>query len=584
VLVALAGHPVPLLCEQANRLLNCFYDCTDWQLAEALPAAVGAVGDRFAPAALSAFEPAPGEGVLLLAACTVPGDKRVCAAPEVVVTAHAVARTRGVDAWESGAAAAPGGAPAPLRPRWGLWAAAVELGAFPQCGFYDWRFVVVGADGAPRPLPRAVAPAGVTTDAAAAAASLRSALLTSRAPGAAGGGGSAATLTLPAATLRPCASAATALTDAGAGARAGAGGGGGGFAAAGRVIVQAAGLARDKWHHSVIDYVPPKTQFGSEPDTSRGPRTFKDVAKALETLKLQRGVNAVYLCGAIDLDSGRCEVLRAGGGGSPSDGGGGGGGAASLDTARDIPLLPLVPLEQQLGGGSEATLSASGRGGGGGAREGGSFFSMGSFTSAGGSSGALSSPARGGGSGGGGFGAPPPPPQREPTTVFTKLPLNPLAVIDRRSANARMGGDEGFAALVQRAHAVGVGRVVVQFDAQVMARAHRRYAPLALRAVNPGSGLETRWHLASPGFSGAYRGAGGEPARGTSNNAGEAASTDHQKVATAPVMLNYRLVETWDAMVADGAALVSRFGLQGLYLTDAQSYPFTFELDPCVWK
>ncbi len=44
-------------------------------------------------------------------------------------------------------------------------------------------------------------------------------------------------------------------------------------------------------------------------------------------------------------------------------------------------------------------------------------------------------------------------------------------------------------------------------------------------------------------------------------------------------LLNYRKVEAWELLAAEARTLVSNFNLSGLYLPDAQSYPFIMSLD-----
>jgi hypothetical protein len=225
---------VPLICEQAVRLLNCFYDCVDWQLLAPLRATVATVGERFEVTALSRYVLAPGEAVLLVAACpnlSGGGKQRGEAhavhevAPEVVPEVLVTVRAARVEVGED---AAPGARGLAARR---LFRVSADMGVFPQCGFYDWRFVVMAPGGKPRLLPGALPDdllgrAGValpTPQPAAAEPSV----------GARGFG----PLDTPAGTAGfgrdPPPPPAPPLTQ-------------------GRFIVQPSGLDCDKWHHSVI--------------------------------------------------------------------------------------------------------------------------------------------------------------------------------------------------------------------------------------------------------------------------------------------------------------------------------------------
>jgi glycogen synthase len=127
---------------------------------------------------------------------------------------------------------------------------------------------------------------------------------------------------------------------------------------------------------------------------------------------------------------------------------------------------------------------------------------------------------------------------------------NPHAVVDRITPNRMLGGPAGLIHLVREAKALNM-RVALQCDAAISAsRPHRKYRDILARTldikgqavVHAGSdGLENQWE-------------------------------DQQ-------LLNYRRVETWDLLVSEAKTLVQNFGIGGLYLPDAQSYPFIMALD-----
>lgn len=127
---------------------------------------------------------------------------------------------------------------------------------------------------------------------------------------------------------------------------------------------------------------------------------------------------------------------------------------------------------------------------------------------------------------------------------------NPHAVVDRITPNRMLGGPAGLIHLVKEAKALNM-RIALQCDAAISAsRPHRKYKDILARTldikgqavVHAGSdGLENQWE-------------------------------DQQ-------LLNYRRVETWDLLVSEAKTLVQNFGIGGLYLPDAQSYPFIMALD-----
>ena len=122
---------------------------------------------------------------------------------------------------------------------------------------------------------------------------------------------------------------------------------------------------------------------------------------------------------------------------------------------------------------------------------------------------------------------------------------NPFSVVDRVHPNRMLGGPTAFSRLISSAKEVGIS-VVVQLDPFVSAsRPHRKYTSLYARILDASGRAEVH--------------AGCD-------------SLENQWEDTH--LLNYRLVETWECLVEEAVTLVQRFGLGGLYLTEAQSYPF----------
>jgi len=127
---------------------------------------------------------------------------------------------------------------------------------------------------------------------------------------------------------------------------------------------------------------------------------------------------------------------------------------------------------------------------------------------------------------------------------------NPFSVVDRVHPNRMLGGRVAFSRLVAAARESRIN-ILVQLDPHVSAsRPHRKYAHLYARildatgreAVHAGcDSLENQWediHL-----------------------------------------LNYRLLETWECLCEEAVSLIQTYGLGGVYLTEAQSYPFIQRID-----
>lgn len=127
---------------------------------------------------------------------------------------------------------------------------------------------------------------------------------------------------------------------------------------------------------------------------------------------------------------------------------------------------------------------------------------------------------------------------------------NPYAVTDRTAPCRMLGGWAELRSLATRATNLDI-RLFVQLDAFISSsRAHRKYKHLAAQTLD------------------------------TSGQIVKHCGTDiHENQWEDTVLLNYRKVETWNLLVSEAKQLVSSLKLGGLYLPDAQSYPFILKHD-----
>jgi hypothetical protein len=108
----------------------------------------------------------------------------------------------------------------------------------------------------------------------------------------------------------------------------------------------------------------------------------------------------------------------------------------------------------------------------------------------------------------------------------------------------------GFATLLQQAAAADI-RVLVQCAASVStSRPHRKYRDMYVRSLNNK----------------------GEPIVHAGTDCLENQWEDQQ-------LLNYRKLEVWDLLVSELKTLAQNYGVGGIYLNDAQSYPFVMAAD-----
>eukprot|EP01138_Halocafeteria_seosinensis_P003736 gb/GECG01003819.1/.p1 GENE.gb/GECG01003819.1/~~gb/GECG01003819.1/.p1 ORF type:complete len:2286 (+),score=259.53 gb/GECG01003819.1/:1-6858(+) len=127
---------------------------------------------------------------------------------------------------------------------------------------------------------------------------------------------------------------------------------------------------------------------------------------------------------------------------------------------------------------------------------------------------------------------------------------NPFSLVQRATPNRMLGGELEFIRLLQKANEEEI-RVILPLTGGVAAsRYHRQYRGLTCctldtsgqRVTHPGSdGNENQWED--------------------------------------QVLLNYRKVESWDLLVDEMEILVTEYNAGGIYLADAQSFPFIFALD-----
>ena len=618
VLVACLGHYSPRPRALAVRLLNALYDGVDWQVAAPLAPVMAQVGER---ATLDLYTAHPlgaggdrGEAFRILVSAPsfdlsfagLGGDHLLTMHAPIVTMEEVWTRapaSSSSSASASTAAAGGGSGEAAAAPATGAVQAAgssgsssledsataavdapdgscryiklrayrvrLSLAPFPRCGYFDWRLVAVpSTSGLPRPvaqlnpilgheLAQLVAQGIIPTEAGALSPVGVPAMLQQPAPGAVRG-----SVVLPSDSGAAAAGLPLAL-------------------AQGRFIVHRAGLREEHMHEVVVDLEGMKFSEGGE-IVRHG--TFADVAGNLRGLR-GNGVTSLFVLGAIERDNGWGEreadpsdlafqaaqeqsTVVAGNGGDVSKSGAPPGTTPGGHVpANEYTHTPTRPLQRGTSVSAESvaesdfgffSLDTPGESGGGGVHGG-----AGTGTGAGGPAGASSqlvtllTPFDTTGMVGvsqqqqamtsGGEASDITPGVR---AYAARPDANPHAVVDRLSPNRMLGGQLGFARLCQDARSLGM-RVLVQLDAAISAsRPHRKYKQLYART------LDTK----------------GQAVIHHGSDALENQWEDTQ-------LLNYRKVEAWDLMVSEAKTLVQNFGVGGLYLTDAQSYPFIMASD-----
>jgi glycogen synthase len=623
VLVACMGHYAPRPRGTAVRLLNALYDGTDWQLdapfaAEATAVAFaangnGAGGDRLTieghvcvgggaggestgddsaeeENALAARDAARGFRVLV---CGARYDRATATTgADYVVTMH-TPHVQTDWAWVPVAATAPapphsdhtspalspshqqspsgqgqsgqGQAPAAagvqyVRRR--VRTLRLSLAPFTRCGFFDWRVVRITPDGqfapaaAVKPLSRqetqAFVSAGLLPPDALVGGG--SSALSPTAAGTSQGDSGPFLLPVHAAASSSSESQAVVTAPATVAAAASAASPRGVLSVAscgllqGRCVVHRAGLLEEQFHEAIVDLE--GMRFGEGGDIVKH-GTFEDVTAQLRTLRAG-GVTSLFVLGALERDNGWGEKEEA------ADAAAAAVASAAAPAARSARPPPAPPVhdtesraESESGFGffdGLAHLTATAGGGQGAATGGGAFGPV-----------ALSLPlnvaaaAR----------QPPLPPVADhDASVEAAAPpagmrsfaarpdANPHAVVDRVTPNRMLGGAAGFFHLVSEARSLGV-RILVQCDAAVSAsRPHRKYKAFYAHTLD--------------GKGQAVSHAGTD-------------SVENQWEDTQ--LLNYRKLEAWELLVSEAKHLALSLGVGGLYLTDAQSYPFVQALD-----
>lgn len=446
----------------------------------------------------------------------------------------------------------------------------LSLAPFPRCGFYDWRLVVVTHEGAVRPATCVQPLNHIEVASAVAAGHLPQAALN------AGAVGSLSPRVMPSASPRPgrpghhhhsgapTASGLLPVTG----------------LAQGRCIVHRATLQDEHFHETVVDLE--GMTFAEDGEiVSHG--TFASLAAGLRTLRAQ-GVTSLIVVGAMERDNGWGErEPEASASNTPAGQVVPGQRAGRTDSEPQFPANSLAGFAWPMGPGQTAITGSlamgmdrygsmgmgMGMGGGDRVSDSGSEFG---FIELGGET--LQA------NGAGGLGAqgfiPGSASDGRAVTFATPVPAFPAlpsglpgdalpagsrayamrpdanlhAVVDRITPNRMLGGSMGFLHLVRAASALGM-RVVVQAEATTSAsRPHRKYRDLYCHT------LDTR------GQSQVHAGTD------TCENQWE----DQQ-------LLNYRKVETWELLISEAKTLVQNYHIGGLYLPDAQSYPFIMALD-----
>lgn len=634
VLVACMGHYAPRVRAHAVKMLNALYDGVDWQLYAPLPPVMAQVEDV---AGLDLYTAHPltladaGEEFRVL--MSAPPFDRAAAGSGIdhILTMHVpvveeelvwarLPLGTGESATSPGGGVVPPAAAASLEEkavasatspdgscryvRLRAYRVRLSFGAFTRCGFFDWRLVAVSSSGVCRPVAQLCPVGGHELSHLIAMGVLPpegsnplSPVGVSMAP-------------VPLGNARIVAPA---------GASAASPGGAGGpppldsalplTLGQGRWIVHRGGITEENIHEVVVDLEGMK--FSESGEIIRH-GTFADVGANLRTMR-GSGVTSLYVMGAIERDNGWGDAEPADGGAlagaaspgrvpnsartSTEDGSASGGGEASYARLRagstgGAPAGEYLPAQGLSGAGrgglggqahhpsSESvadsdfgffSLEAEGGLGGGVAGLGGMLSSSGdggiglggsastgllgapvqvtagvSVADATGNLGATLQVAPASTGGGGSSGEPTPGVR----AYATRPDANPHAVVDRHTPNRMLGGYAGLWRLCNDARGLGM-RVMVQLDAAISAsRPHRKYRSLYARTLD----------------------AKGQAVIHHGTDALENQWEDTQ-------LLNYRKVEAWELLVSEAKTLVQNFGVGGLVLSDAQSYPFVMGLD-----
>ncbi|KAA8498177.1 Glycogen synthase [Porphyridium purpureum] len=130
----------------------------------------------------------------------------------------------------------------------------------------------------------------------------------------------------------------------------------------------------------------------------------------------------------------------------------------------------------------------------------------------------------------------------------------PFNVADRASVCSKVGGEKMFAHLTSEMRSLGLKPIIDGFD-RVSRGFHRKYRKFVVDTLNQ-RGVPT-------------------PHPGT--DARENQWSDS-------VLLNYRRVEVWDLLVQELKVLARKYGVRGVRLDNAQSYPLILAEDPSLYR
>uniref|UniRef100_A0A0G4I0G9 Starch synthase n=1 Tax=Chromera velia CCMP2878 TaxID=1169474 RepID=A0A0G4I0G9_9ALVE len=134
--------------------------------------------------------------------------------------------------------------------------------------------------------------------------------------------------------------------------------------------------------------------------------------------------------------------------------------------------------------------------------------------------------------------------------TWPRADASPFAVTCRASPCEMLGGSPGFLDLMREARRVGIKIVVDSLSRVSSSRSHRKYAPMTLSTLDESGKLVLLY------------------------------GTDGRSVRYEDTtMLNYRMVESWDALVEDIREWGYRFGVDGVRLDNAQAYPQILQMD-----
>lgn len=127
---------------------------------------------------------------------------------------------------------------------------------------------------------------------------------------------------------------------------------------------------------------------------------------------------------------------------------------------------------------------------------------------------------------------------------------NPFSLVQRSTPNRMLGGEQQFSRMLYDADNHGIRIVLSVTGSVAAARYHREYRDLTCYT------LDTSGHRVNhPGSDG------------------------NENQWEDQVLLNYRKVETWDILGHEMEILATEYGARGVYLPDAQSFPFIFAVD-----